>query len=302
MTTIKHRLQFLKKSLENSLHIETIIKKQLTIQKYHEYAFEYNNTSSIYDMENGENNIVVSLTTYSRRIHEVYLTIESLIHQTIKPSKIILWLAQDEFNEKNIPLILQKQKKRGLEIHFCEDIKSYKKLIPSLKIDTVIITVDDDYIYPVDFVENLINMHRKYNDCVCYYTGSRITIDRNGKPKPYCKWEHSNKEYIPSILNFATGAGGILYPSGCFHGDITNASLFMKYAPKADDIWFKTMTFLKNVKYVKVPIECPFENKFILLNNVQDIALYHSNVAKGENDKQIKAVCGAYKLNFKDIE
>ncbi|MDR0605344.1 MAG: glycosyltransferase family 2 protein [Bacteroidales bacterium] len=301
MATIKQRLQILKKSLENSFYVETIIKKLLTVQKYHEYAFECDTGNSIC---NADNNIVVSLTTYSKRIHEVYLTIESLIHQTIKPSKIILWLAQDEFNEKNIPLILQKQKKRGLEIRFCEDIKSYKKLIPALKImpDTAIITVDDDYIYPADFVERLINMHRQYPNCVCYYIGSRITIDKKGKPKPYCKWEHSDKEYIPSLMNFATGAGGILYPPHCFHNDITNTSLFMKYTPKADDIWFKIMTFRKNIKYVKTPIECPFENKFILLNNVQDIALYHSNVARGENDKQIKTVCEAYRLNFKDIE
>jgi hypothetical protein len=296
-----YKLKLLKKSIENSLHIETILKRQLTIQKYHEYAFECNNPNLNYAVGD---NVVISLTTYSKRIHEVYLTIESLIHQTIKPSRIILWLAQDEFDETNIPLILHKQESRGLEIHFCEDIKSYKKLIPSLKImsDMTIITVDDDYIYPVDFVENLIQIHRKHPQCVCYYTGSRIKIDRNGRPMPYVRWEHSDREYLPSIMNFSTGAGGVLYPPCCFHNDITNALLFMEYAPKADDIWFKAMTLLNNIPYVKVPIECPFEDKFIILNHTQDIALYHDNVEKHENDKQIKKIFETYNFNLNTMK
>jgi predicted transcriptional regulator len=46
---------------------------------------------------------------------------------TIKPNRIILWLSKDEFINQQIPITLQKQKKRGLEIEFCDELFSYKK-------------------------------------------------------------------------------------------------------------------------------------------------------------------------------
>ena len=80
-----------------------------------------------------EHDIIISLTSYGKRIYDVYLTIESLMRQTIKPNKIILWLAEDEFSLDNIPQTLKNIQKRGLTIEFCEDIRSYKKLVPALK-------------------------------------------------------------------------------------------------------------------------------------------------------------------------
>lgn len=92
--------------------------------------------------------VIVSLTTYNKRIYDVYLAIESIMQQTVKPSKIILWLDENEFRPDNIPNSLILQQKRGLEIRFCANIKSYKKLIPTLKnySNDIIITIDDDVI------------------------------------------------------------------------------------------------------------------------------------------------------------
>jgi hypothetical protein len=170
--------------------------------------------------------------------------------------------------------------------------------------DSIIITVDDDVIYPADFVDNLVKMHRKHPDCVCYYWGLRIATDIRERLTSPNKWKESNREYIPSLINYAVGSGGVLYPPGCFHDDTTNAALFMKYAPTGDDIWFKVMTLLKNVRYVRTPIESRFEDKFIFLKNAQDIGLYHINTGKygNNNGKQIEAVSEAYHLNWKSIE
>ena len=303
MRTLFFKYRQVRTAFENSLNLHSILKEQLSRQKYHEYAQQ----SHIIGIDS-KNDFIISLTTYNKRIYEVYLTIESLFHQTLKPKKIILWLAENEFNYENTPLILKKQQDRGLEIRFCTDIKSYKKLIPTLQLipNTIVITVDDDYIYPFDFVENLIKIYQKYPACVCYYVGSKISFDKKGKINPYLKWEQSDEEYTPSILNFATGAGGVLYPPLCFYQDIMNESLFNRYAPNADDIWFKAMTLLNDVQYVKVPIECRFSDKFVFLKNTQDIALYHCNVEKNLNDTYIKKVFEKYnlynKLNDKYIK
>ena len=47
--------------------------------------------------------IIASLTTYGSRINSVDLTLKTILNQTKKADKIILWLAEDEFNFDNIP-------------------------------------------------------------------------------------------------------------------------------------------------------------------------------------------------------
>lgn len=277
----------------NTLNIDSIIRSQLTICKLHEYANHSIEQGIPSRLCTGhcQSEIIVSLTTYSKRIYEVYLVIESLFHQTIKPYKIILWLSKDEFNYDDLPIVLKNQQDRGLDIRFCDDLKSYKKLLPTLKEyrNHTIVTVDDDFVYPYDFIENLVKTQRKYPKSVCYFRGTRIAI-RNGRIQPYVQWNESEEEYIPSLLNFATGAGGILYPVGCFNASVFDENLIFKLAPCADDIWFKAMTLINNIGYVKVHIPMAFEDKFISLNNMQDIALYHNNVDQNQNDIQIQAV------------
>ena len=42
--------------------------------------------------------VIVSLTSYPKRINTVWITIETLLRQSFKPDKIILWLATDQFD------------------------------------------------------------------------------------------------------------------------------------------------------------------------------------------------------------
>ena len=44
-------------------------------------------------------NITISLTSFGSRIETVYLTIESLMQQSLKADRIVLCLAKDEFSE-----------------------------------------------------------------------------------------------------------------------------------------------------------------------------------------------------------
>ena len=78
----------------------------------------------------GSSEIIVSLTTFGRRLWRVYLTIESIMQQSMKANRIVLWV-NESYKEK-LPQILYLQMQRGLEVRFCKDIRSYTKLIPSL--------------------------------------------------------------------------------------------------------------------------------------------------------------------------
>lgn len=241
-----------------------------------------------------DRNVVVSLTTFGKRLYEVYLTIESIMQQTVKPNKIVLWLS-DDYKEKEIPKTLDLQTKRGLEIRYCKDIKSYKKLIPSLKLfpEDFIITVDDDVIYNFDMIENLLKSYKLAPGYVYANRVKRIAYDGNKNINEYKTWEQEREPMKDSIFNMPTGVGGVLYPPHCFADEVLNEDVFMNICEHGDDIWFKTMCLINNTQTRLSMVHEPvyFENE-----NVQDVALYNSNVTKNENDKQIKSVFYKYDI------
>jgi hypothetical protein len=242
--------------------------------------------------------VVVSLTSYNKRIFDVFLTIESIFQQTQKANRVLLWLDKDEFTNDVLPIKLKSLVPRGLEIKYCENIKSYKKLVPTLNEcqNHIIITVDDDVIYPDDFIENLMRVHRQSPHMVHCYRARNIAVDSSRDLKHYKNWKVINKNIKPSFSIIPNGVGGVLYPPNCFHPDVTRQDLFMAMAPKGDDLWFKTMTVLNGVQSSVVPIECPFFEKFIVIEAGQDIALYHSKISASENDFQMAEIMKHYNL------
>ena len=84
----------------------------------------------------GSEKVMISLTSFPARINEVKYTIYSLLNQTYKPNKIVLWLGEDKFinKESDLPKELLDFTQKGLSIKFVKDLRSYTKLIPALKI------------------------------------------------------------------------------------------------------------------------------------------------------------------------
>lgn len=249
---------------------------------------------------NGEE-IIVSLTTYSKRIYTVYRTIESLFHQTYKPNRIVLFIDETECNNVDtLPGTLQRQLKRGLEVRFVKNLKSYKKLVPALKEfpDSVIITVDDDCLYSTDLLERLICAHQRNKQSVCGMECQRIKKSGPREFLPYHMFGTGDvpKEEVTSSNLIAEGFGGILYPPHCMAKEVTDENLFMKLAPKADDIWFKCMSLKNGIKVTQVKREFSIFHYCKVDNDVQDIALYSSNKDGGNNDRQLKAVVDFFDL------
>lgn len=284
----------IKKICQNLISIEKKIKDIETFN-YLKYS-ALNSVEKGINKNNFKNEIIISLTTYSKRIEEVYLVIESIFNQTLKADKILLWLDEVEFNEETIPNILKNQRKRGLEIRYCENIKSYKKLIPTLKEyqNEIIITIDDDVIYPINFIEKMYKIHKKFPEVVLCNIGREIPIGDNKVELEYKNWKYS-ENIMKSKKNIVPiGAGGVLYPPRCFYKDIIDKEKFQKLAPLADDIWFKAMTLKNDVKSMVINEINEYLEEIIILEKGQDIALYRKNII--ENDKQIKEVFKEYNL------
>tara|TARA_R110000772_G_scaffold154487_1_gene265516 strand:+ start:20906 stop:21841 length:936 start_codon:yes stop_codon:yes gene_type:complete len=245
------------------------------------------------------NNIIISLTSYNLRVELVHHTILSLLCQTVRPQKLILWLSETEFSLETLPDSLIELQQFGLEIAFCRDIRSYKKLIPTLKKypDSTIITFDDDVIYPVDHVEKMVSTAANYPNMVICHLAHSITfspIKRTNAGKEiisYNKWPKGVEHSLPCDTLFPVGVGGVLYPAKCLDNDVLNEEKFTTLCPYADDIWFKLMALKKGTLTKLVDQPKPFKD-YLHLPNTQKLSLWKINIEK--NDKQLAAVLAAY--------
>ena len=244
--------------------------------------------------------LVVSLTTYKDRIFNVHLTIESIGFQSVKPNRLILWIDENEFKEKDLTPQLNQLTSRGLEIRFCPNYRSYKKLIPTLEIcpDANIVTIDDDMIYPNDMLERFLSDHHLFPDCVLCNRAHLIRLDSKGELLPYRKWDINTNYCRPTKFIFPVGIGGIFYPEGCLHHEVNNIEAFSNMAPYADDVWFKAMSMLNNCKSKKVNYPGEFRKSFVMIPCTQDGSLNKENFDNDRNDVQISDVFSRYNIKL----
>lgn len=247
-----------------------------------------------------DKDLIVSLTSFPQRMYELHYTLYSLLTQTVKPGKIILWLAKEEFPnlEKDIPQKVLQLKGNGLTINWCTNTFSYKKLIPTLQNypNNIIVTADDDIFYEKDWLKILIESYENNKNCIICHRAHKIKYAKNGDIAPYKNWTKKIRNIKPSYLNFLTGAGGVLYPKNSLYKDISDEKLFLQFSPKADDIWFWAMAVLnktkicvaknciKHLTYINPERERGMTNEFTLF----------SINKKGGNDTQLQKVINHY--------
>ena len=197
--------------------------------------------------------IVISFTTTSERIHHIEPTLTSISKQTEKPTHFILWISSEPYLlDKGISQLTDSVtnsvpnfiKDYNVEVRWTENIGSYRKLIPTLKWldgeEAVVITIDDDTIYPPKWLETFLEFTSRFPQFALGYIG-RIFKEHSLDyaktkligPPPY--------EYpVQHMLQVDTlvGAYGILYRSNFF--DLDKLIQFDNYpsALKVDDIWF----------------------------------------------------------------
>lgn len=247
-------------------------------------------------LESGQ--LIVSLTSYGRRLYDAAYAVESIMQQTIKPNKIILWI--DDRDKCNIPQALKQQQVRGLEIKpTAPDYRSYKKLIHTLESypDDTIITIDDDVMYEFDLIERLLTAHKSYPKDICAARVHRIKRDAANVPIPYNKWDWTITELSAHPDNFLTGVGGVLYPPHSLADETTNGNLFTKLAPTADDVWFFFMARLKGTLVRKIATRNRYGHDYLENIAYNGEGLMQVNT-RGEclNDRQIAAVMNHFNI------
>ncbi len=231
--------------------------------------------------------IIISLTTFPARIGTVSLCIKSLLSQTMKPDKVILYLGDDVKNDM-IPADLKSLENYGLTIITgCCNIKPHKKYYYAMQKypNDIVITTDDDIVYEDDLVERLMNAHMEYPSAVICGRANVITRDATGKIEPYLKWPAIYSYKLKERFDLLpTGVGGVLYPPHSISEMAFNIEDIEKHCLNADDVWLRYM----GVK-TGTPVVCalPKVQYCAVIPYSQESALYKSNVGQNRNDYYI---------------
>ena len=236
--------------------------------------------------------VTVSLTSFPARIDGVSAILETIYSQTRRPDRVVLWLAKEQFPEKEAELpeaLIQLTEENLLEIRWCDDLKPHKKYFYIMQEITegVLITIDDDLLYSNDMIEALLLSYVRFPKAVSTVRTHLIAIGEEGI-LPYKYWIKETDIWLgkPSMQLLATGGAGTLYPAGILGEDLFNKEVIQELCPIADDLWMKAMELVYDI-----PVVLAIPNSSLhYLPGSQETALYHSNINQNENDVQLAGI------------
>lgn len=214
--------------------------------------------------------VIVSFTTTSERIEKSIPMINSILSQSLKPDQFILNLSlhpypnstDEGFAHKKIPpVILEYEKKGILEIHFVRNLGPLKKLGPILQKqwenkDCMIVTCDDDIIYPSHWLQSLVerslqypdhliatavHLHRLTTDFITDFSKApRVRMQRDLKKKKMQKY---------NFFHLLTGYGMLVKPR-FFSEAILDFDKFLRFLPFEDDFFVSAEIFNQKVPVI----------------------------------------------------
>jgi len=249
---------------------------------------------------NQKGKLIVSLTTKPGRIHKIWMVIESILRQDIKPDGLFLYLAKEEFDsEKALPSKLLSLRKRGLQIVFVEEnLKPHNKYFYSMSSfpNADILTVDDDKIYPSGLIGTLVSCRKEYTHEICSISARKIGIAGN-MPNKYINWEIMKTDVGPSHSLLSLGVCGVLYPPGALHQDLFDVRELKRNALLSDDLWIKIMALRNDTRIVSLAHQ--FKQHFVSITGLKSAQLMKQNVENGQNDVVFNNLLNLYKIDIK---
>lgn len=125
--------------------------------------------------------IVITLTSWAKRIQNVKAVLQSALNQTANVDRIYLNLSKEEFKNISLPedLVTFINANPKIVLNWVEgpNTKAFKKIFPALKYlqdDDIVLNTDDDLLLPSNFVASRLADFKKYKTAI---TGNLTEID-----------------------------------------------------------------------------------------------------------------------------
>lgn len=244
--------------------------------------------------------VIVSLTSYPVRIPFVHIAIKSLMLQSYKPDRIILWLAEEQFPDKILPKDLTELQKYGLEIIWMHDLYGHKKYfypVKNQKENEVVITFDDDIIYSKKAIERLMKTHQQHPNCLVVERGQSFDESNMFNPGKWLTISDVGVKTPSYSINPSPG-GGCLIPYKAFHEDACNEEKIRELAYKNDDIWYMFMCVNNGTKIVKTR---KYHRIFTAIAGSQIEQMAIENVVNNYNEVVVKKLREVYPETWEKI-
>lgn len=241
--------------------------------------------------------LIVSMTSYPARISGVSQALETIFNQTLQPDEIVLWLGKEKFPNQlsDLPKELQRLAKEGkIAIKWVHDLGPHTKYFYAFKAypDALVITVDDDVLYPENMIEHLYQSYLLFPNAVSALRARLIFLSDDGEFSPFKDWFIINctdkDSPLVSMQFLAEGVGGCLYPTDLFLDAVAllDVGIIQRTCPNNDDLWLKAMQLMLDIPVVaagsgKNPDNVP---------DSQKLALWHYNLTEGGTDYEWRLI------------
>ena len=242
-----------------------------------------------------EPKLIISLTTWYKRVSTVHLVLNTLVNQSKEADMIILCINKEELDaaQIEIPTQVNDLVNKGLvTILWAENLKSYKKLVPALMQfpNDIIVTADDDILYPSNWLELLHDSYLKYPKTIHCHKASYFLFDKNFNFPPNRNASFDLDKLLPFNAYFV-GCSGVLYPPHCLYADVTKKEIFMQIASENDDVWFWAMATLKRTRIVKIK-NAITDNPEV--EGTDEHSLFATMNSKGHGENQLEQIMKRY--------
>lgn len=238
--------------------------------------------------------MVVSMTSFPQRLGLAWISIETILRQSVLPQSFFLVLSVEEFEDRKVPFLIRRQTRRGLKILWVDkNGRSYDKLLPVLKRfpSLPVVTVDDDKYFPPTLLSQLWTSHKAFPNSIVGARGWRIRRGEDSQVRFGEGWERLNSLSVGHDLHLP-GGNGNLYPPESLDPGVYRVNQAIAICPTTDDIWFWAHAFKHETHFVCLGLPAFRPVKFLRSTP----SLSQENVS-GENE-QFEAVIAH--LNVKE--
>jgi hypothetical protein len=179
--------------------------------------------------------IVVAMTTVPERSAMIEPVLRSLLDQTVRADRVLLaWPDRSRRTGQSYPA--PPPLPSGIELLPCADQGPATKLLPALQAepDAAIIVVDDDVVYPLDFIETLIVAHRAHQRSAVGWRGWRLRPGTDGRD---LKHVFATAVSQPTRVDVLLGTWGYLIPPAALDNAVHDFAGWPHEVRWVDDIW-----------------------------------------------------------------